>query len=209
MTSNRPRPTASRRPGRPAGRTAADGPLADRDALLAAAERLIRNRGPEVSLRAIAAEAGVTKPILYRGVGDRDALIDALAERLSARLADQVARRVAPTSDPHDALRRLVGAYLAEAAADRHVYLFVTGGGSDRVHQSLRLADRTAQQFAQAISVYRTGGGADPAVSNVWAHGLVGALHQVTLWWLRGSTADIDLVADQITAMLWSGIGLE
>ncbi len=124
-------------------------------------------------------------------------------------MADQVTRRMARASDPRDALRRLVGTYLAEAAADRHVYFFVTGGASDRVHQSLRLVDRTAAQFAQAIAACRKGSGVDPAVSNVWAQCRVGALHQVTLWWLRGSTTDIDQVADQITAMQWSGIGLE
>ena len=45
---------SSRRPGRPAGRTAADGVIADRDMLLAAAEKLIADKGPGVSLAAIA-----------------------------------------------------------------------------------------------------------------------------------------------------------
>ena len=75
---------APRKRGRPAGRTAADGVIADRDQLLSAAEALIGRDGPQVSLAAIAAQAGVTKPTLYREVGDRDALVHALAERLSA-----------------------------------------------------------------------------------------------------------------------------
>src|SRR5512139_1472828 len=94
-TSQRTRRAKPRRPGRPAGRTSGDGVIADRETLLAAAERLIRKRGPDVSLDAIAVEAGVTKPILYRGVGDRDALVHALALRLSARMADQARRLVA------------------------------------------------------------------------------------------------------------------
>ena len=49
-TSPRPR-------GRPAGRTTADGVIADRDKLLAAAEQLIRSAGPTVSLEAIARAA--------------------------------------------------------------------------------------------------------------------------------------------------------
>jgi hypothetical protein len=93
--------------------------------------------------------------------------------------------------------------------ADRHLYLFVTGGASDRSHQSLHLAERTARQFAQGIAAYRTAHGVDPAVSTVWAHLLVGALHQGTLWWLREQTMEIDQVTDQITALLWSGIGVE
>lgn len=206
-----PRSRSPRPRGRPAGRTAADGVVADREALLTAAERLIREQGPGVSLQAIAAEAGVTKPTLYREVGDRDALINALAERLSARMAEATRSLVARASSPRQALRNLVAGYLELAARDRHLYLFVTAGVSsdDRVQQSLRLADGAASQFAAPIAAYRAARGAEPAVATVWSYGLVGALHFVTLWWLRDQTLDADVVVEQITALLWSGMGLE
>ena len=89
MTSLNPpnpsQPSAPRPRGRPAGRTTADGVIADREVLLNAAETLIREQGPAVSLQAIADKAGVTKPTLYRGVGDRDALVKALAEKHGAQ----------------------------------------------------------------------------------------------------------------------------
>jgi AcrR family transcriptional regulator len=197
--------------GRPAGRTTADGVIADRGMLLAAAENLIRENGPNVSLQAIALEAGVTKPTLYREVGDRDALVNALAERLAARMADAVTHLVAEASTPRDGLRNLVAGYLDLAARERHLYLFVTAGGTgeDRVQQSLLLADGAASQFAEPIAAYRVAHGADPDVAVVWSYGLIGAMHYVTLWWLREQTPDIDLVIDQITSLLWSGMGLQ
>ena len=197
--------------GRPAGRATADGVLVDRGTLLAAAEKLIREKGPNVSLQAIAIEAGVTKPTLYREVGDRDALVSALAERLAARMADAVTRLVATASAPREGLRNLVAGYLDLAASDRHLYLFVTAGGTgdDRVQQSLLLADGAASQFAEPIAAYRVAHDADPAVAVVWSYGLVGALHYVTLWWLRDQATDIDVLIDQITSLLWSGMGLE
>lgn len=209
-SSDHPHPAAPRRPGRPAGRTVHHGVIADRESLLAAAERLIRDQGPGVSLDAIAAEAGVTKPILYRGVGDRDALVNALAQRLTARMSEEVARLVADASDSRDAVRRLVGGYLRHAEADRHLYLYVTlsSAGDDRVRKSLILADGTAVQFAENIAAYRTAHGADASVATAWAYGLLGALHFVTLWWLRDQTVDIDQATDQITALLWSGLRL-
>ena len=112
----------------PAGRTAADGVIADRENLLEAAEKLIRAQGPGVSLQAIAAEAGVTKPSLYRGVGDRDALVNALAERLAARMAESVSRLVARASSPRAGLRNLVAGYLDLAAREKHLYLLRDGG---------------------------------------------------------------------------------
>ena len=214
------RPTPSRRPqhrapprgpGRPAGRSTRDGVIADREALLDAAERLIGREGPGVTLGAIAAEAGVTKPILYRGVGDRDALVFALAGRLIRRMTEQVTQQVAPAGDPQDMLRRLARGYLELAAANRDLYLFVTAGGvgDDRLRQSLLLADGAAQQFAGAIAAFRAAHGADASVATVWSYGLVGSLHYVTLWWLRDASADLDAVTDQVTALLWSGFRID
>lgn len=213
MASSRKSPGSSTRsprgPGRPAGRTTADGVIADRETLLGAAERLIRRQGPDVSLEAIAAAAGVTKPILYRGVGGRGALIDALADRLNKRITEHVAERIAGVADPHDALERLVGGYLAYAARERHLYLYVTAAaGDDRVQSSLLLADRAARELAQAIAAHRSAHGADPGAAMIWAYGLVGALHFVTLWWLRDRPMDIEQATAQITALFWSGLSL-
>lgn len=176
--------------------------------LLSAAEKRIREQGPGTSLEAIALEAGVTKPTLYRGVGGRDALVHALAERLAARMAEAVEDLVAQASTPHHGLRSLVAGYLDSAARDRHLYLYVTAGGSrdDRVQQSLLLADGAAARFTEPIAASRAAQGADPAVATVWSYGILGALHFATLWWLRDQAADIDLVADQITSLLWSGM---
>jgi AcrR family transcriptional regulator len=178
--------------------------------LLVAAENLIRETGPGVSLEAIARRAGVTKPTLYREVGDRDALVNALAERLAAQMAEAASELVAQAATPQEGLRNLVTAYLQMAARDRNLYLFVTAGGTgeDRVQQSLQLADGAARQFAEPIAAYRAAHQADPAVARVWSYGLLGALHYVTLWWLRDQSTPMDLVIEQITALLWSGMQL-
>lgn len=182
--------------------------LADRDALLAAAERLIGRDGPTVTLDAIAAEAGVTKPILYRHLGDKDALVIALAERLVARMTGEVTGQIAPNATPRDALHTLVGGYLQAASRDRHLYLYVTAGGSsnDRVQQALLLADSTAEGFASGIAATRRAQGADPTVARAWAYGLIGMLHFVTLWWLRDGAPDPEAMAEQVTELLWSGL---
>jgi len=179
--------------------------------LLRAAEKLIRDEGPKVSLQAIAIAAGVTKPTLYREVGDKDALVQALAERLSTRIGDAVTALVAQASNPHEGLTNLIAGYLDLAARDRDLYLFVTAGGTgdDRLQKSLLLADGAASQFADPIAAYRTARKADPTVATVWSYALLGAMHFVTLWWLRDPTLERKVVIDQITSLLWSGMGLE
>jgi len=51
--------------------------------LLEAADRVVLRDGPQASMNAIAAEAGITKPILYRHFGDKNGLYAALAARLT------------------------------------------------------------------------------------------------------------------------------
>ena len=63
-----------------------------------AALRVLDAVGPELPMDAVAAEAGVSKPVLYRYFSDKAALVEALAERgseiLLARLlpGDQLVR---------------------------------------------------------------------------------------------------------------------
>ena len=52
-----------------------------RDQLLDAACRVIERTGPSASMQEMAAEAGITKPILYRHFGDKAGLLRALALR--------------------------------------------------------------------------------------------------------------------------------
>jgi len=76
-----------RGPGRP---TAGDRPEA-RDALLDAASRLCARHGAAaVSLRRIAAEAGVSPAMVHYYFGDKDGLYDAMLDRTFGRLVERV-----------------------------------------------------------------------------------------------------------------------
>jgi AcrR family transcriptional regulator len=76
------------------------------DAVLDAAERLFASSGPaDVSLRAIAAEAGVNYGLVHRHFGTKDALFDQLMQRYAQRwLAELEEHR-----DYDAALDRLMG----------------------------------------------------------------------------------------------------
>src|SRR5436190_15385853 len=68
-----------------------------REQLLDAADRVVRREGSAASMNLIAAEAGITKPILYRHFGDKGGLFRALADRyiddLRARLRSALTTR--------------------------------------------------------------------------------------------------------------------
>src|SRR6202167_1456400 len=98
-----------------ARRTQADRSAATRDALIAAARRLVGAPGfAGGAARAIVAEAGVTRGALYHQFTDKTALFGAALEAVEADIARRLAEDVAAAgiSDPVDALRHAVRKWL-------------------------------------------------------------------------------------------------
>jgi AcrR family transcriptional regulator len=116
-------------PARPTGRDEIT------DAVLDAAERLFAAAGPtDVSLRAIAQEAGVTYGLVYRHFGTKDVLL----ERLLARYAERWKAHLGDHPDYLAALEDLLG-----TSFDTGPYLRLLGwtlltGGTDRSADSYR-----------------------------------------------------------------------
>ncbi len=160
-------------------------------------------------MEAIAAEASVTKPILYRSVGDRDALVIALSERFVQRVNVAAAHDVARATSPRDAVYLLVRAFLDTVEGQSNLFLFVTAGtvGRDRVARSLSLADLSAVPLADLLArLHSAGEPPDQLASLIWAHGMIGAMQYATLWWLRNRSCTTHELAEHLTQLIWSGI---
>jgi AcrR family transcriptional regulator len=102
-----------------------------RRALLKAAERLVIREGPaQVSIRAIAREAGVSHAAPYHHFADREALLAAVAgsgfDRL--RTAMQVAAGAGGPADPLSRLQAAGIAYVRFAVANPEIYRLMFSG---------------------------------------------------------------------------------
>ena len=84
--------------------------------LLEAADRVVQRDGPDASMNVIAAEAGITKPILYRHFGDKGGLYRALAARHIEELLARLRAALLTRGGLEARTRATVDAYLA---ADR------------------------------------------------------------------------------------------
>ncbi len=114
---------------RPTGRDAVT------DAVLDAAQRLFAEAGPnEVSLRAIAQEAGVTYGLVYRHFGTKDELL----ERLLARYAERWAEHLGAEPDYGQALQDLLGPSFDTGPYVRLLAWTLLTGASDRGAESYR-----------------------------------------------------------------------
>jgi AcrR family transcriptional regulator len=181
-----------------------------RRALLDAADRIIRREGPDVSMASIAAEAGITKPILYRHFGDKSGLYQALAERHTRLLMDSVRTAFRRPGEIRDRARAAIDTHLAAIAANRHLYGFL-------VHRAG--AEDTATHSAMSTLIRGLGGELaeilleegrlrDPVRGHIWGHATVGMVQAAGEWWLDHSTVPRDVVVEDIVDLLLDGFAV-
>ena len=202
MTSDEALAVPARRgPGRPRGGET----VADREQVLAAALRVIRADGPDVTMDDIAAAAGVSKPIVYRNIGDKDALVAALSEMFVDQLNEAVERSTARGSGGRSTFAASMRATLEVIDDDRNLFLFVTAGGpgTESVRQ---LVERSSSRMIDQFSALRTAAGLDPVPVRTWAYATVGAIQVAAMMWLRDGYGERDDVADHITQLMWPGL---
>lgn len=195
-----------RRPGRPPG--PATDPDRRRAELLDAAAAAVRRVGPDARMEDLAAEAGVTKPVLYHHFGDRAGLVAALADRFSADLAGRLTAAIAGAADVQTATRAAIGAFVDAVDEDPQLYRLVTTSGNllepGLVHQPL--VKEVAARIAQLLGSALRQADADSGPAEAWGYGVLGLVFAATEWWLdRRTMAKADLV-DYLCDLLWEGL---
>jgi len=183
--------------------------LERRNQLLDAAIDAIRALGPAATMEQLAAQGGVTKPILYRHFVDRDGLIAAIAERFADGLLMSVSGPLVAVSDPRELLDTTIDAYVAFLERDPNLYGFLVQQSSPRTdHRSSlgSLVDVVAKQIAQVTGERLQAAGRDSGAAVPWAYGIVGLVHQSTHWWLRDQSMSRERFVRYLTDLLWHGL---
>jgi len=195
--------TETRGPGRPRGGQLDIGP----EAILDAAERVIRRDGASASIDSVAIEAGITKPIVYARVGSRAELANALADRLASRMIAAARESLAGRSFTRESLVGFIAANLSTVLEHRELFLYVTSGSTEQTALSrLSLAERSATPLARALELWRIGVGRDAAVAESWAYAMVGMLQMASLWVIDDTSPDPESVATHMSELLWWGL---
>jgi AcrR family transcriptional regulator len=155
-----------------------------REQLCAAAERLFAEHGyTGVTLRALAAELGVSPMTPYRYFRDKAHIFAAVRAAGFRRFADAQEAVFASSDDPETRLRAMAGAYLAFARREPHAYRIMfemnpLGRGEQHpelVEQQLRGWTPLREGVVRAVEAGILAGDADRLAHVFWAglHGLV------------------------------------
>lgn len=203
--------------------------------LLEAADRVVLRDGPKASMNAIAAEAGITKPILYRHFGDKGGLYRALAKRHTDALLSALKAALDAPADRRARVEATLDTYLAAIEARPQVYRFLmhpedgtvgtvgtvgTAGtadspdthlpepGFDVGRHSAPLLRRLGEELATVIEE-RVDLGPDSAqLARVWGHGIVGMMHAAGDWWLGERPCSRAQLVSSLADLLWGRLSL-
>ena len=180
-----------------------------REQLLAAADRVVQRDGSAASMNVIAAEAGITKPILYRHFGDKGGLYRALAERHIETLLERLRAALLTRGGLRARTYATVEAYLASVEEQPQVYRFLLERAAveepDVRGQVVGFVRRFGDELAVGIGNEPELGQVDPQRAVVWAHAIAGMVQATGDWWLGHPEVPRSAVVEQLVALLWEG----
>jgi AcrR family transcriptional regulator len=177
--------------------------------LVEAVIEAIRELGPEPGIDAVAAHAGVSKPVLYRYFEDKSGLWLAVGRQAATAVVEAIAPAVAAVREERDVVAAAIDAYLMFIEADPHVYRFVVhqrgiARDTDVVADAM---DTVASGLARILGDRLRALGLDSGPALPWAYGIVGYVQTVADWWLRQQQPiSRTALAEYLTTFLWGGI---
>jgi AcrR family transcriptional regulator len=181
-----------------------------RSEFVAAALRVLDQQGPELTMDAVAAQAGVTKPVLYRYFSDKTALVAALGEYgtdvLLARLLPAIAADL-------PALNRVcgaVGAYFEVIDELPNLYWLIARHTAGEVPAEDDPFQRNKEVIASALTAlfgdYLRAYGLDSGAAEPWAYGVTGLVQSTAEWWLHRRSMSRVHVVDYTTKLIYAAL---
>lgn len=200
MRERRTKPRAPRNVEESAARYAAQ-----REELLHAAQRAIRRHGAGISMEDVAAEAGISRPILYRHFGDRRGLAYALrdavfgamlgltaasgSDRRRHMMEERLAALYPKTGDADQLLAVLSGwvtGFASFVEANRELYRFLRREGV--LDDKWDLApgewrEPVAESLGASLETILASQSVAPETARTWGYALVGMVGGAIEWW--------------------------
>jgi AcrR family transcriptional regulator len=172
--------------------------------------RAVAKHGPDVGMDEIAAEAGVSKPVLYRHFADKSDLYVAVGQRGTALLMDRLGPAIDLEGPIRDRIKGIVDAYLTVIEENPNLYRFVVRGSfTDRpVEQDVVTEDKAliAASLARLLGDYLRAFDMDSGGAEPWAHALVGMVQNAGDWWLDRQSMTRQALSEYLATIIWHAI---
>lgn len=180
---------------------------ARRAELVETAVRAIGKQGPDVGMDDIAAEAGVTKPVLYRHFSDKADLYLAVGHWGTRELMHRLEPAIREDGSPLQRIRRIIDTYLGLIEQYPNLYRFVVRRTfADRpVTDDPVTTEKAviASALSRLLGEYMRVLGLDSGGVEPWSHGLVGMVQSSGDWWLDRQSMNRENLTDYLTSIIW------
>lgn len=178
-----------------------------RQQLVEAALKAIRKHGAGVGMDEIAAQAGTSKTVLYRHLGDKTGLYGAVVAAVDGTILADLRAAQERGGDIVGRISAMVASYLSMVERDPDIYRFVMtrpletteGDAQDPVR---RITGQVSDQLTVALHAHLVEQGrADDAdlLAPAWGAGIVGLVRAAADHWLTTSTTQTELPVDDVT----------
>lgn len=168
--------------------------------LVDAAIRTIEAEGPQASMRAIAAEAKISKPTLYEFFADKSDLAVAVADRAKQDIAQALAQaRHRPSDTVGAALHGALAGYAALVVERPNIARFLFLGAENRGVKNLKNWHAIRTEVAELITLLVEPPGTAATIDTAfYASMIVGAVEGAADWW--STPADLAGTAAQFVS---------
>jgi len=179
--------------------------------LLAAAEKVFGEHGyTAATMELIAAEAGVTRPLLYSHFDSLDAVyvecLRAARAELDARFLDaSVLNQGSPREQLHAGIRAYFGFVRDHGAGWEVLFGGGPAPGGEVGHIAAELRFRTVDQIAALFHIAVPD--VDLEQTRMYAHAVSGAGEQLARWWRQNPEVSLETVVERLMAFAWDGLG--
>jgi AcrR family transcriptional regulator len=177
--------------------------------LLDIAEELFADHGYDAtSVEDIARAAGVTRPVVYERLGNKEGAYLAVVTRVRAQLEELMTEAALSVQDPREQLSRGIGAYFDYLDQQPRRWKILYGGSTPILGDlGQRLSDarfHTVERIVDLLRLHLTG--ESETTIHAIGHLLSGALEQIGRWWIRNPDLTRDQMVDYSVNVLWGGL---
>jgi AcrR family transcriptional regulator len=179
-----------------------------RQQLLDIGRRLFAERGFEgTSIEEIAAQAGVSKPVVYEHFGGKEGLYAVVVDREVERLTTVTTTLFegAHTKTKFEAAAVGLLKYIEDNADGFRILVRDSSPGSGSGTYGTLLAD-IAGQVEYIMADFLKGRGRDPKLAPMYSQMMVGMVAFTGQWWLDARKPKVEVVATHLIDLAWNGL---
>jgi AcrR family transcriptional regulator len=184
--------------------------IARRAEFVEAALRALDAHGPDLGMEDVAAEAGVTKPVLYRHFDDKADLYVALGQRGTEILFQRLIPAINAELAPVPRIRMALDAFFAVIEEHPNLYRLLARGPVHDKPVDSDVVTEDKEVIATALTAllgdYMRMFNMDSGSAEPWAHGIVGMVQNTGEWWLDRRSMSRDSVVEYLTQIIWAAI---